>query len=89
MAAYRASETFVIIALYKSTFIISYHTIMTHVICRLTAKNRDQIRNPMFGNQVWATFTFFTMAACMIMLKLDSGDEPSLQFLQTVLLDLK
>ena len=32
---------------------------MTHVICRLTAKNRDQLQNPMFGNRVWATFTFF------------------------------
>jgi len=31
---------------------------MTHVTCRLTAKNRDQLRNPMLGNQVWATFTF-------------------------------
>ena len=31
---------------------------MTHVTCRLTAKNRDQPRNPMLGSQVWATFTF-------------------------------
>jgi len=31
---------------------------MTHVTCRLTAKNRDQLRNPTLGNQVWATFTF-------------------------------
>ena len=31
---------------------------MTHVICRLTAKNRDQLRNPTLGNWVWATFTF-------------------------------
>jgi len=31
---------------------------MTHVTCRLTAKNRDQLWNPMLGNQVWATFTF-------------------------------
>jgi len=23
-------------------------------------KNWDQLRNPMFGNQGWATFTFFT-----------------------------
>ena len=29
---------------------------MTHVTCRLTAKNRDQL-----GNRVWATFTFFTI----------------------------
>ena len=32
---------------------------MTHVTCRLTAKNRDQLRNPMLGNRVWATFTIF------------------------------
>ena len=24
--------------------------------CRLTAKNRDQLRNPTLGNRVWATF---------------------------------
>ena len=32
---------------------------MTHVTCRLTAKNRDQLRNPTLCNRVWATFTFF------------------------------
>ena len=32
---------------------------MTHVTCRLTAKNRDQLRNLTLGNRVWATFTFF------------------------------
>ena len=31
---------------------------MTHVTCRLTAKYRDQLRNPTLGNRVWATFTF-------------------------------
>jgi len=31
---------------------------MIHVTCRLTAKNRDQLRNPGLGNRVWATFTF-------------------------------
>jgi len=37
---------------------------MTHVTCRLTAKNRDRLRNPMLGNWVWATFTsFFTEQA--------------------------
>jgi len=34
---------------------------MTHVTCRLTAKNRDQLRNPTLGNRVRATFTFFTL----------------------------
>ena len=27
---------------------------MTHFTCRLTAKNRDQLRNPTLGNRVWA-----------------------------------
>ena len=31
---------------------------MTHVTCRLTAKNRDQLRNPTLGSRVWAIFTF-------------------------------
>ena len=31
---------------------------MTHVTYRLTAKNRDQLRNPMLGNRVWATFLY-------------------------------
>ena len=31
---------------------------MTHVICRLTAKNRDQLRNPTLGKRVRATFAF-------------------------------
>ena len=29
---------------------------MTHVTRRLTAKNRDQLRNATLGNRVWATF---------------------------------
>jgi len=32
---------------------------MTHVTCRLTAKNRDQLRNHTLSNRVWATFSFF------------------------------
>ena len=35
---------------------------MIHITCRLTAKNRDQLRNLTLGNQVWATFTLFTTA---------------------------
>jgi len=35
---------------------------MTHVTCRLTAKNRDQLRNRTLGNRVWASFTFFSWA---------------------------
>ena len=29
---------------------------MNHVTCRLTAKNRDQLRNATLGNRVWASF---------------------------------
>jgi len=36
---------------------------MTHVTCRLTAENRDQLQNPTLGNPVWATFTFLHWAA--------------------------
>ena len=36
---------------------------ITRVTCRLTAKNRDQLRNPTLGNRVWVTFTFFNPAA--------------------------
>ena len=36
---------------------------MTHVTCRLTAKNQDQLpQNPTLGNRVWANFTFFCIA---------------------------
>jgi len=38
----------------------AYRGFMTHVTCRLTAKKRDQPRNPTLGNRVRATFTFFT-----------------------------
>ena len=34
---------------------------MTHVTCRLTAKNRDQFWKPTLGNRVWATFTFLQL----------------------------
>ena len=32
---------------------------MTHITGRLTAKNRDQLRNPTLGNRVWATLYLF------------------------------
>jgi len=35
---------------------------MTHVTCRLTAKNRDQPRNPTLGSRVWAAGTFVMYA---------------------------
>jgi len=33
-------------------------SVLTHQSCRLTAKNRDQLRNPTLGSRVWAAFTF-------------------------------
>ena len=36
---------------------------MTHITCRLTAKNRDQLRNPTLGNWLWAIFTFLLFTA--------------------------
>ena len=34
---------------------------MTHVTYMLTAKNRDQLRNPTIGNRLWATLTCFLL----------------------------
>ena len=34
---------------------------MAHVTGRLTAKNRDQLRNHTLGNRVWATFFMLAM----------------------------
>ena len=39
-------------------------SLLSHVTCRVTAKNRDQLRNPMLGNRVWATFTFYSPLRC-------------------------
>ena len=39
---------------------------MTHVTCRLTAKNRDQLRNATLGNRVWATFSSVGKYRCAI-----------------------
>ena len=40
---------------------------MTHVTCRLTAKNRDQLQNPMLGNRVWATFFMLLVYVCLVL----------------------
>jgi len=45
---------------------------MTHVTCRLTAQNWDQLRNPTLGNRVWAIFTFFTQTHIQIFKVSDS-----------------
>ena len=42
----------------------AYCRLMTHITCRLTAKNRDRLRNPTLGNRVWATFTFSVRVRC-------------------------
>ena len=39
---------------------------MTHVTCRLTARNRDQLRDRTLGNGVWATFTPFLLNYLLI-----------------------
>ena len=44
---------------------------MTHVTCRLTAKNRDQLRNPALGNGVWAIF--FLCAGLLLGVRRDGG----------------
>ena len=41
---------------------------MTHVTCRLTAKNRDQLPNHTFGNRVRATFTFYHLGQLSLLL---------------------
>ena len=55
---------------------------MTHVTCRLTAKNRDQLRDPTLGNRVWATFTF-TFVALLYRL-LSACLQPLAQWVWTV-----
>jgi len=39
---------------------------MTHVTCRLTGKNRDQLRNPTLGNRVWATLPFLGRSGLVV-----------------------
>jgi len=46
---------------------------MAHVTCRLTANNRDKLRNPTLGNRVWATFTFFILRVETIRIRHPSG----------------
>ena len=41
---------------------------MTHITCRLTAKNRDQLRDPTFCNTVWANF-FKTFLVVVVVYK--------------------
>jgi len=41
---------------------------MTLVTYRLTAKNRDQLRNPTLGNRVWTTFIPLPLVMTMVLL---------------------
>jgi len=41
----------------------AYRRVYDSIICRLTAKNRDQLRNPMLDSRVWATF-FTPLISC-------------------------
>ena len=45
---------------------------MTHITCRLTVKNRDQLWNPTLGNRVWATFTL--TCCCLLQWNDTPGD---------------
>ena len=56
---------------------------MTHITCRLTTKNRDQLRNPTLGDRVWATFLYkgggggvpkHTEYRCSLLLQMEWSD---------------
>jgi len=48
---------------------------MTHIICRLTAKNRDQLRNPTLCNRVRATFIFYTNTHTYLLTYCDAAEK--------------
>ena len=39
-----------------------------HVTCSLTAKNQDQLPNPMLGSRIWATFFLVSTAELYVLL---------------------
>jgi len=49
---------------------------MTHITCRLTAKNRDQLQNPMLGNRVWAAFFTTSIVVVRMYPSLEPLTEP-------------
>jgi len=66
---------------------------MTHVTCMLTAKNRDQLRNPKLGNRVWATFTLCSLflfhdnvedRRCVLTPAVSSGSSTGVELFLTV-----
>jgi len=59
---------------------------MTHVTCRLTAKNRDQLRNPTLSNRVirvWATLTYLQAKWPVVRLECHRGQAYSSTVLMT------
>ena len=44
----------------ESRLMAAYRRVYDSITCRLTAKNRDQLRNPTLGNRVWATIFALT-----------------------------
>jgi len=61
---------------------------MTHVTCRLAAKNRDQLRNPTLANRVRATFTFFSTETVPRQFSVADGGRQSGPTTQSVLIPL-
>jgi len=54
---------------------------MTHATCRLTAKNRDQLRNHTLGYRAWATFTYlFALETIVVGSYGALGHVPTLDF---------
>ena len=58
---------------------------MTRVTYRLTAKNRDQLRNLTLGNRVWATFTFLPFTDILSHFRIIKRQQQRMDFLQRVL----
>ena len=55
----------------------AYVWFMTHVNCRLTAKNQDQLQNATLSNRVWASFTFYLYkegTICNYYVKMQQGN---------------
>jgi len=47
---------------------------MTHITCRLSAINWDQLRNPALGNRVWVIFTFYMPVCVCVFLRVQQRD---------------
>ena len=63
---------------------------MTHVTCRLTAENRDQLQNHTLGDRVWSTFLLYetvTLTACVPVIRVTRIDRFSRAALRRVIAD--